>query len=45
MLYGPVHYELAITFNNLAALYQAQGEAAEAEPWYLRALADARYRC
>ena len=37
--YGPEHYELAANYNNLAAIYQAQGKGAEAERLYRRALA------
>ena len=36
---GPEHPDVAIGLNNLAALYQAQGRHAEAEPLYKRALA------
>jgi tetratricopeptide (TPR) repeat protein len=38
-VYGPDHYELAVTFNNLAALSHAKGDDAEAEQLYRRALA------
>ena len=36
---GPEHPDVANSLNNLAALYQAQGRYAEAEPLYKRALA------
>jgi tetratricopeptide (TPR) repeat protein len=36
---GPDHPNVAIRLNNLAALYQAQGKYAEAEPLYQRSLA------
>ncbi len=36
---GPDHPDLAASLNNLAALYQAQGKYAEAEPLYKRSLA------
>ena len=36
---GSEHLTLAITLNNLALLYQAQGQYAQAEPLYQRALA------
>ena len=35
-VYGPDHYELAVTFNNLAALSHAKGDDAEAEQLYRR---------
>jgi len=31
---GPEHSTVAITFGNLALLYQGQGEYAEAEPLF-----------
>ncbi len=37
--FGPQDPRLATTLNNLAALYQAQGKYAEAEPPFKRALA------
>lgn len=37
--FGPQDPRLAASFNNLAALYRAQGKYAEAEPLYKRALA------
>ena len=36
---GPEHRDVAISLNNLAALYRAQGRYAEAEPFFHRALA------
>jgi tetratricopeptide (TPR) repeat protein len=36
--YGPEHYEVAVTLNNLAALAQAQGNPGKAEHLYGRAL-------
>ena len=36
---GPEHPDVATSLNNLAALYQATGRYAEAEPLYQRALA------
>jgi Tfp pilus assembly protein PilF len=36
---GPEHPDVAQSFNNLAALYHAQGRYAEAEPYCQRALA------
>ena len=36
---GPEHPDTAGSLNNLAALYQAQGSYAQAEPLYKRALA------
>ena len=36
---GPVHPNVATSLNNLAALYQTQGNYAQAEPLYKRALA------
>jgi tetratricopeptide (TPR) repeat protein len=36
---GPEHSYVAASLNNLAALYQAQGHYAEAEPLYRRSLA------
>ncbi len=36
---GPEHPDVAQSLNNLAALYQAQGRYAEAEPLYKRSLA------
>ena len=35
---APSHLDVAISLNNLAALYQAQGKYAEAEPLYQRAI-------
>ena len=35
---GPEHPHVAASLNNLAALYQAQGRYAEAEPLYRRSL-------
>jgi tetratricopeptide (TPR) repeat protein len=37
--YGRDHYDVAVTLNNLAALYQAQGIGGKPEPLYRRALA------
>jgi len=37
--FGPAHDNVAISLNNLAALYKAQGKYAEAEPLYRRSLA------
>lgn len=37
--FGPVHYEIAINFNNLAASLQAKGDLDQAEQAYRRALA------
>ncbi len=36
---GPEHPNLAMSPNNLAGLYKAQGKYAEAEPLFKRALA------
>ncbi len=36
---GPEHADVAINLNNLAALYQAQGNYAKAAPLYQRSLA------
>ena len=36
---GPEQPDTAASLNNLAALYQAQGSYAQAEPLYKRALA------
>ena len=36
---GPEHPDVATSLNNLAVLYRAQGQYAEAEPLYQRALA------
>ena len=36
---GPNHPDLATPLNNLALLYQAQGEYAKAEPLYQKAIA------
>ena len=36
---GPEHPNVATSLNNLAELYRAQGQYAEAEPFYKRALA------
>ncbi len=36
---GPAHPDVALSLNNLAGLYDAQGRYAEAEPLYKRALA------
>ncbi|MCP9450761.1 MAG: tetratricopeptide repeat protein [Nitrospira sp.] len=36
---GPDHPEVAISLNNLAGLYRAQGQYATAEPLYTRSLA------
>ena len=36
---GPEHPDVAISLNNLALLYRAQGRYAEAEPLLKRALA------
>jgi hypothetical protein len=35
---GPQHYELAVTFNNLAAIAQRRGNLTKAEAHYRRAL-------
>ncbi len=36
---GPNHPDVATSLNNLAALYATQGQYAQAEPLYKRALA------
>ena len=36
---GPEHPDVATSLNNLAELYEAQGQYARAEPLYQRALA------
>ena len=36
---GPDHPDVAISLNNLAALYDTQGDYAKAEPLYERSLA------
>ena len=36
---GPAHPDVAASLNNLAALYDAQGRYAEAEPLHQRSLA------
>src|SRR6476660_507156 len=36
--YEPVHYELAVNYNNLAAVYAARGNPYQAEELYRRAL-------
>ncbi len=37
--YGPNHPNIAVSLNNLAAVYRAQGQYAQAEPLYKRSLA------
>ena len=37
--FGPVHQDVALSLNNLAALYDTQTQYAQAKPLYLRALA------
>ncbi len=36
---GPEHPNVAMSFNNLALLYEAQGRYGDAEPLYKRSLA------
>src|SRR5438445_648492 len=36
---GPNHPDVAVSLNNLAALYRTQGQYAQAEPLYKRSLA------
>ena len=36
--FGPIHYELGVNYNNLAALHAARGDLREAENLYQRAL-------
>ena len=37
-MFGPIHYELGVNYNNLAALHAARGNLRQAENLYQRAL-------